>query len=474
MITSNEQSSYVFKIKILFITYALIIVILIVLPLPLQGAIFSVSTVSELETTLAMTESNGEDDTINVAPGTYYLTDMLSYDSHEDKNISLQGIEGEVIIDGGYSNKRILFMRTYTGNGSISIYGIVFTNGYAPEGDNGAGIFVNVASSDLTIENCQITNCFAGAFYFTNHGGGAYITAGSDASVVIRNCVIAGNTAKGQGGGMYLSLINGTLYFVNNTVVGNHNNTSIVEGGGGIYLRLYFDAVIAHIYNNILWGNTYSYGNGDFYIENNGDNTGDTAAVFMYNNDYGQLDWNLSSNLTLSNNISEDPLLSSDYHLSIDSPCLDSGNAMAPNLPGQDFEGDPRSKDGNCDAISTPDIGADEHYRPPAVSTSAVNDITTTSATGGGNVADEGGHSVTARGVCWSTQDEPTIIDSCTADGTGAGAFSSSLIGLSANTVYYQRAYATNCEGTGYGDVLTFSTEKIFSIEAINLILLSD
>ena len=107
MITSNEQSSYVFKIKILFITYALIIVILIVLPLPLQGAIFSVSTVSELETTLAMTENNGEDDTINVAPGTYYLTDMLSYDSHEDKNISLRGIEGKVIIDGGYSNKTI-------------------------------------------------------------------------------------------------------------------------------------------------------------------------------------------------------------------------------------------------------------------------------------------------------------------------------------------------------------------------------
>ena len=147
---------------------------------------------------------------------------------------------------------------------------------------------------------------------------------------------------------------------------------------------------------------------------------------------------------------------------------------MAPNLPVQDFEGDLRSKDGNCDAISIPDIGADEYYRPPAVSTSAVTEITPTSATGGGNVADEGGHSVTARGVCWSTQDEPTLIDSCTADGTGAGSFSSSLIGLSANTVYYQRAYATNCEGTGYGDVLTFSTEKIFSIEAINLILLSD
>lgn len=120
-------------------TYALIIVILIVLPFPLQGAIFSVSTVTELETTLAMAESNGEDDTINVAPGTYYLTDTLSYDSNEDKNISLRGIEGEVIIDGGDSNKRILFMRTYTGNGSISIYGIVFTNGTRRKGIMGQG-----------------------------------------------------------------------------------------------------------------------------------------------------------------------------------------------------------------------------------------------------------------------------------------------------------------------------------------------
>ena len=365
-------------------------------------------------------------------------------------------------------------MRTYTGNGSVSIRGIVFTNGYVPEGDNGAGIFVNVASGDLTIENCQITNCFAAAFYFTNHGGGAYITAGSDAVVVIRNCVIAGNTAKGLGGGMYLNLINGTLYFVNNTVVDNHNNTSIVEGGAGIYLRLYFDAVIAHIYNNILWGNTYSHGNGDLYIENNSDNAGDAAAVFMYNNDYGQLDWNLSANLTLSNNISEDPLLSSDYHLNIDSPCLDSGNTTAPNLPIQDFEGDQRSEDGNCDAISIPDIGADEYYRPPVVSTSAVTDITKTSANGGGNVTDEGGHSVTARGVCWSTQNEPTLIDSCTVDGTGAGSFSSSLIGLSAGKVYYVRAYATNCEGTGYGNELTFSTPTPPSLGAITVILLSD
>jgi hypothetical protein len=336
-------------------------IILMGLPLPLQGAVFSVSTVPELESALASAAGNGEDDTIDIAAGTYNLTTSLSYDSHEDKNISLRGSAGAVIIDaGGYD--RALFMRTYSSNADVTLNGIVFTNGYVPEGDNGGGVFINISSADLIIENCQITDCYAAAFFFTNHGGGAYITAGLGANVTIRNCVIAGNGAKGLGGGLYLGLIDGTLQFVNNTIVDNNNKTSVVEGGGGIYLRLFYDAAVAHIYNNILWGNTYAHGNGDLYIENNGDGANDAATVFIYNNDYNQLDYNLNANLTFSDNISQDPLLSADYHLPANSPCLDAGNAAAPGLPAQDYEGDPRLVDGNCDADVIPDMGADEYF----------------------------------------------------------------------------------------------------------------
>lgn len=429
----------------------------LLLPSFLHAAIFSVSTVSQLETALATAENNGEDDTINIAAGTYSLTASLSYDTQsfgEKQAIVLQGIGGEVVLDGQGLNSRVLFIRN--ANADITIRDITLTNGYSPEGHSGAGLLINISGGDLTLENCQITNCFAAAFYFTNHGGGAYITAGTGADVSIRNCVIAGNSAKGLGGGLYLGLIDGLLTFVNNTVVNNLNKTSIVEGGGGIYLRLYSDSVVAHLYNNILWGNNYAHGDGDLYIENDGDNNGTAATVFMYNNDYKQLDWNLSANRTLSGNISLDPLLSANFHLDSGSPCLDAGNLAAPGLPVQDFEGDPRSVDGNCDGSTLPDMGADEYYQPPTISTTAVTDITSSTATGGGDVIDEGGHGVTSRGVCWNTSPLPALGDSCTVNGSGSGLFVGSLTGLTVDTSYYVRAYAINCEGTSYGGQQSF------------------
>lgn len=433
------------------------ILLFLLLPSYLHAVTISVSTVSQLETALATAENNGEDDTINIAAGTYSLTATLSYDTqrfNEKQAIVLQGISGEVFLDGQGISRRALFI--HNANAGITIRDIIVTNGYAPEGDNGAGILINISGGDLILENCQITNCFAGAFYFTNHGGGAYITAGIGANVFIRNCVIAGNTAKGLGGGLYLNLINGTLTFVNNTVVNNLNKTSIVEGGGGIYLRLFFDSVVARLYNNILWGNSFSHGDGDLYIDDAVAVPAKAATVFVYNNDYKQLDWKLGDNLTLSENISQDPLLSADFHLGSNSPCLDAGNPGAPWLSTQDFEGDPRTVDGNCDGSSLPDLGVDEYYQPPTVSTTAVTDITSSMATGGGNICNGGNQAVTTRGICWSTFPAPTLADSCTDNGSGSGVFVSSLTGLTVDTSYYVRAYAINSLGTSYGGQQSF------------------
>jgi uncharacterized protein (TIGR02145 family) len=94
----------------------------------------------------------------------------------------------------------------------------------------------------------------------------------------------------------------------------------------------------------------------------------------------------------------------------------------------------------------------------PTITTSAISNITQTTATGGGNVTSDGGATVTARGVCWSTLPGPTTSDSKTTDGTGLGSFTSSLSGLTINTPYYVRAYATNSQGTAYGNLVTFTT----------------
>lgn len=97
----------------------------------------------------------------------------------------------------------------------------------------------------------------------------------------------------------------------------------------------------------------------------------------------------------------------------------------------------------------------------PTVTTNSVTNISHTTATCGGNVTSDGGASVTARGVCWSTSQNPTISNSCTINGTGTGSFTSPITGLSPNTTYYVRAYATNSVGTQYGSQVSFTTNDI-------------
>lgn len=92
------------------------------------------------------------------------------------------------------------------------------------------------------------------------------------------------------------------------------------------------------------------------------------------------------------------------------------------------------------------------------VTTTPASSIGLTTAASGGNVTSDGGYTVTARGVCWSTSVNPTISGTHTTDGSGTGTFISSLTGLTANTTYHIRAYATNSNGTFYGDDLTFAT----------------
>jgi len=95
----------------------------------------------------------------------------------------------------------------------------------------------------------------------------------------------------------------------------------------------------------------------------------------------------------------------------------------------------------------------------PTVTTESLTQVTDTTALCGGIVLDEGGQQVTARGVCWSTSPHPDITSSTkTTDGSGIGAFVSNITGLSSNTLYYVRAYATNIIGTAYGAEKQFST----------------
>ena len=97
-------------------------------------------------------------------------------------------------------------------------------------------------------------------------------------------------------------------------------------------------------------------------------------------------------------------------------------------------------------------------YNSPSLKTVSITNIGFYNVTSGGEISNDGGLPITARGVCWSKSSNPTLNDNKTSDGSGSGSFSSQLTSLQEGTTYYVRAYATNSKGTNYGNELTFNT----------------
>jgi uncharacterized protein (TIGR02145 family) len=95
-----------------------------------------------------------------------------------------------------------------------------------------------------------------------------------------------------------------------------------------------------------------------------------------------------------------------------------------------------------------------------SLTTAKIENVSLTSATSGGEVLDDGGSFITAKGVVWSTSEAPTIEqnDGKTIDGAGIGKFMSNLTNLTPNFNYYVRAYATNSVETRYGNQVSFTT----------------
>ena len=94
----------------------------------------------------------------------------------------------------------------------------------------------------------------------------------------------------------------------------------------------------------------------------------------------------------------------------------------------------------------------------PDVSSTGLTRKTRKTITISGNVTDEGGGIVSARGVCFSVVGSPSIADSVIMSGSGTGTFTAKIIDLSASTTYYFRTYATNQAGTNYGEMYELRT----------------
>lgn len=100
----------------------------------------------------------------------------------------------------------------------------------------------------------------------------------------------------------------------------------------------------------------------------------------------------------------------------------------------------------------------DDVVNMPVLTTAAVTNVTSTTATVGGEITDNGGGDITASGVCYATVAAPTTANSYTTGAPASGAYTTDLTALAPATTYYLRAYATNSAGTSYGNEVSFTT----------------
>lgn len=102
----------------------------------------------------------------------------------------------------------------------------------------------------------------------------------------------------------------------------------------------------------------------------------------------------------------------------------------------------------------------------PIVTTNPVTGVTGATAISGGKIVSSDSV-ILQNGVCWGTSPNPTIADSKTTKDNYGGPesiYTSYITGLSLNTTYYVRAYATNSAGTGYGEQISFTTTTQLSV----------
>ena len=196
-------------------------------------ATWNVNNLVDFQTRLTEAQNNGQDDTINVAAGTYNVTVTLSYQPSEARTLTIQGASAvSTVLDGGNSVQIMSVDTTGGGSGSdITIRGLTFRNGNNGTGEGG-GIDVDVDNATITIENCIFSNNTS-----SDGGGCVNATSNDGGTVFFRNNTVSGTNSavNGSGGAIRISATpTGPINFENNTVGGNN---SADGSGGAVYIN---------------------------------------------------------------------------------------------------------------------------------------------------------------------------------------------------------------------------------------------
>ena len=330
--------------------------------LPVSGIcqIFATFNATDLQAALTTAQSNGEADTILLAPHRYDVVTELTYNSIENYGLTILGMgdssgtSNRTVLDGLY-NSRIMNIRNigsiYDTVQQVTIRNISFKNARSGSGI-AAGLLIQTDEDNITVEDCVFQNNLTES----KIGGASLVTTGG----VIRmyNSVFDTNAAEGNSiGALRVQVTDGEIYLVNNTII---NNSAII--GAGIQISVYNASTRVIIANNIIHNNTYESSPKDLQMLCS--TTMTLAHLSIRNNIFTQ---DSPNNIYVSQcespfigyNLFADPLLDETYHLTRSSPAIDMGTGLVV-YKIQDIDGDQRPKDGNRDEIAQVDIGVDE------------------------------------------------------------------------------------------------------------------
>jgi uncharacterized protein (TIGR02145 family) len=333
----------------------------------------------------------------------------------------------------GLATGTIYYVRAFATNSAGTAYGEQFSFTTSdPEVE-----FVSLT----TIEPSDITSTTAiTGGNISDDGGGAITARGVCYGTSINPTISGLKTDEGPGVGpfeSYISALNSnTIYYVRAYAT---NSAGTAYGGQFTFTTLMPDPVIPTVTTATIVSFTHEAASGGGNVTNDGYASITSKGVC----------WSTSSNPTIADPKTNEGAGAGAFSSSItglDPVTKYYVRAYATNSVGTSY-GD--------DVTFT---SSDLPYVIPTLTTTTASSITYNSAVTGGSISSDGGAPITSRGVCYSTSTNPTTADNLTSDGSGTGVFISNLTSLSASTIYYARAYATNDAGTAYGNQISFTT----------------
>lgn len=347
---------------------SIILAALLLSPAALGATFYVPDDYASIQEAITWSESG---DTIIVRPGLYaenidFLGKGLLVTSEQGPEVT--------IIDGRKLGSVAVFIN---GEGSDAVLeGFTLTNGNGTEGINGVrfggGVFCENTSPRIRNNIIRGNDCAT----IYGHGGGISCKDFFSSPVIESNRIFD-NAAGYYGGGIHcfdtaFAKLSNNIVYGNSAVEGGgiacydahateiYNNTITMNAaarGGGIYNGWFSSGLVA---NSILWNNTASPGK-EIYIDTFMEPS--YLSIDHSNVDGGKASIYVEAGCTLDwgeGMIDADPLFieasAHDFHLYLDSPCMNTGNSSIPGLPEEDFEGDPRV------AFGVVDMGADEFH----------------------------------------------------------------------------------------------------------------